>query len=268
MTAPRRATLAVLVLAGCSAGAGYAAARLAPGVSARVRPATIYYRKPKPNATNVNGRLSGGPSGVRVVLELRRWPFHGSFKPVASERTGTGGSFNFVQRPSGATQYRVSSSGATSPTQTLYVYPGYTNADCTWSSARSQGPCSRLPAHAGNYTIHFSFDYRYPAEVYPRESRLRVFVYFAECFGCSAAPSTLQRQGTVSQSGGGSTSAHVSISQGFSVRAGQRYRWYLAPCVQTTERGNGFGLPGNPGSHHCGSPSVPSKYFHHGRDLG
>ena len=268
MTARRRATVALVVLAGWSAGTGYAVARLALGVSARVRPATIYYREPKPNATNINGRLPSGRSGVRVVLELRRWPFQGSFKPVARERSGARGSFNFVERLSRATQFRVSSSGAISPTRTVYVYPGYANAVCTWSSSRGQGPCSHPPARAGDYTIHFSFDYLYPATVYRRESRLKVFVYFAECFGCSAAPRTLQRQRTVSQTGGGSTRAHVSISQGFSVRAGQRYRWYLAPCVQSTERGNGFGLPGNPGSHHCGSASVSSRYFHHGRDLG
>lgn len=268
MTAGRRTTLALFVLAGSSAGAGYATAALAPGVSARVRPPTIYYRQPKPSATNISGRLSGGRGGVRVVLELRRWPFHGAFRPVASERAGAGGAFNFVQRPSRATQYRVSSSGAASPIRTLYLYPGYENAVCAWSGPHGQGPCSRPPAQPGDYTMDFSFDYLYPPAVYPMESGLPVFVYFSECFGCSAAPSTLQRQGTVSQSRSGSNSAHVSISQGFSVRAGQKYRWYLAPCVQTTERSNGFGLPGNPGSHHCGSAAVPSRYFHHGRDLG
>jgi hypothetical protein len=268
MAARRRIALVLVGLAGSVAGGGYAVAAAGSSVSARVRPPTIYYRTPKPNATNVAGRVGSGRRGVAVVLEIRRWPFHGSFKSVATERTGGGGRFNFVERPSRATQFRVASAASRSRIQTAYVYPGYKNALCTWSGSHGQGSCNHAPTQAGSYTMHFSFDFLYPAPAFSRESGLPVFVYFGECFGCSAPPATLQRQGTVSQSQRGSGAAHVSISQRFTVRAGQKYRWYLAPCLQSTERSNGFGLPGRPGSHHCGSASVPSRYFTHGRDLG
>jgi hypothetical protein len=234
----------------------------------RVRPATIYYRRPKPNATNVEGRLSSGRRGVTVLLEVRQWPFRGSFKAVGSELTGRGGVFNFIERPPRATEFRVSPPGSTSRTETVYLYPGYENASCTWSGPQGQGSCIHAPTKPGAYTMHFGFDYVYPAAAAAKESGLPVFVYFAECFGCSAVPSTLHRQKGVSQHRTGPNTAQVSISQSFTVRAGQRYRWYLAPCLQSTERGNGFGLPGAPGSHHCGSPTVASRYFLHGRDLG
>lgn len=260
--------LALLTVTITVASVGYAAARAASGTSLKVRPATIYYRQPKPNATNIGGHLSSGRSGVRVVLNVRRWPFQGSFRPVTSQRTARGGAFNFVQRPSRATQYRVTSAGSASARRTVYVYPGYENARCTWSGAGGQGSCTHAPTKAGEYTMHFSFDYLYPSTAFSQESGLPVFVYFDECFGCSATPSTLQLQRTVAQNPSGGDSAHVAIRQRFSVKAGQAYRWYLAPCLQTTERNNGFGLPGAPGSHHCGSSSVPSRYFIHGRDLG
>lgn len=268
MSAGRRNSVALLVLLASGGGATYATAAGASGGSPSVRPPTIYYRKPKPNASNIAGRLTGGRSGVRVVLEARRWPFNGPFKSMSSERTGSGGAFNFVQRPSLATQYRVSSQGSTSGIRTLFVYPGFENAVCTWSGGHSHGSCTQPPVKPGSYTMHFSFDYLYPPAVFSQEAALPVYAYFGECFGCSAPPSTLHRQGTVSQTRSGPNSTHVSISQGFSVRSGQKYQWYLAPCIQTTERSNGFGLPGRPGSHRCGKASVLSKYFRHGRDLG
>lgn len=262
-----RITAAVVLILGL-AGAGYALARSGPRISLGVHPATIYFRQPKPNGANVDGRLSSGRAGARVMLELRRWPFHGPFKPAGTQRTARGGKFNFIQRPSRATEYRVSFSGSTSAVKTLYVYPGFEHSTCTWSGSKSHGSCAHAPTTPGSYTMHFSFDYRYPAAVVSKERSLPVFVYFAECFRCTSAPGTLQRQGKVSQIKAGSDSAHVSISQNFSVRAGQQYRWYLAPCTQTTERGNGFGLPGKPGSHHCGRSSLPTRYFEHGRELG
>jgi hypothetical protein len=268
MAVPSRSIFALLLIAGSVVGGGYATAAGRPSVSMRLRPSTIYYRKPKPNATNVTGRTSSQRSGIRVALEARRWPFQGSFTTVATERTAHGGRFNFVQRPSRATQYRVSSAGSTSGMRTIYIYPGYENASCTWSGHGSRGSCTKGPTKSGHYTMHFSFDFVYPAAVFTKESGLTVFVYFAECFGCSGTPKTVQRQATVSQSRSSPNSAHVSISQQFSVRTGQTYRWYLAPCLQTTERSNGFGLPGSPGSHRCGNPSVPSRFFLHGRDLG
>lgn len=268
MAARRRTAFVLLGLAGALAGGGYAIAAAGTGVSARVRPPTIYYRTPRPNAANVSGRIASRRRGVPVVLELRRWPFHGSFRSVATERTARGGRFNFIARPSRATQFRVASAASTSPIQTAYLYPGYENALCTWSGAHGHGSCAHAPTVAGGYTMHFSFDFLYPAAVFSKESGLPVFVYFGECFGCSAPPATLQRQGTVTQRRRGAGAAHVSISQRFTVRAGQRYRWYLAPCVQSTERSNGFGLPGRAGSHHCGASSVPLRYFIHGRDLG
>jgi hypothetical protein len=268
MAARRRTALVLLGLTGSVVGGGYALAARGSSISARVRPATIYYRTPRPNATNVAGRVESGRRGAPVVLEIRRWPFHGSFRSVATERTARGGRFNFVQRPSRATEYRVASAAARSRIQTAYLYPGYENAVCTWSGSHGHGSCSHAPTKAGSYTMHFSFEFLYPAAVFSRESGLPVFVYFAECFGCSAPPATLARQGTVSQSQRRSGAAHVSISQRFTVKAGQRYRWDLAPCLQSTEQSNGFGLPGRPGSHHCGSASVPSRFFTRGRDLG
>jgi hypothetical protein len=270
MTARWRTTLAFVALLASIAGIDHASARVAagPAVQLRVQPPTIYYRQPRPNATNVAGRLSSGRRGVTVILGVRRWPFHGSFKAVRSELTGRMGRFNFIERPSSATEFQVSSPASTSRTETVYLYPGYENASCTWSGPQGQGSCSHAPTKPGAYTMHFGFDYVYPVAARSGESRLPVFVYFAECFGCTAIPTTLHRQGTVSQHRTGPNNAQVSISQAFSVRAGQKYRWYLAPCVQSTERSNGFGLPGGAGAHHCGSASVASRYFLHGRDLG
>ncbi len=268
MRAHGRVTAAVVLILGFLAAAGYAVARSGPNISLGVHPATIYFRQPKPNGANVSGRVSSGRAGLRVLLEFRRWPFHGPFKSASTQRTSRGGKFNFLQRPSRATEYRVSFSGTVSAVKTLYVYPGFENTTCTWSNSKSHGSCAHAPSTPGSYTMHFGFDYRYPAAVLAKERSLPVLVYFAECFGCTTAPGTLTRQGNVSQTKAGSDTAHVSINQSFSVKAGQQYRWYLAPCTQTTERGNGFGLPGRPGSHHCGRSTVPAKYFEHGRELG
>jgi len=268
MPAHSRITAAVVITLGFLAAGGYAVARSGPSISLGVHPATIFFRQPTPNGANVSGRISRGRQGARVLLQFRRWPFHGPFKSATTQRTSRGGRFNFVERPSRATEYRVSFSGSTSATKTLYVYPGFENSTCTWSGAKSQGSCAHAPSTPGSYTMHFSFDYRYPAAVLSKERSLPVFVYFAECFGCTSAPGTVSRQGTVSQAKGGSDSAHVSVNQSFTVKAGQSYRWYLAPCTKTTERGNGFGLPGKPGSHHCGRSTLATKYFEHGRELG
>ncbi len=248
------AVAAATVLAGLAAGAVPAAGH--PSISIKVKPNAVNYRGPAPTATKIKGRLSSGKRHVKVTLEATGWPFTAPFHPVAHQRTGKHGAYSFKQRPSLATEYRVSAAGAQSGTQTVYVTHGFAHLSCKITGQGKSYPCgSNVRIPPGTYRYRFSFDYLFPASAFPLEKGKRVFVYYGQRNGQQKPPSTLTLQGTVAQHARSGNTTHVSVTPQFTV-PNSAWAFQLSVCTQTTEPTDGLGLPGAPGSHHCGSPSI------------
>lgn len=227
------------------------------GISVHVSPNPVYYVSA--NQADIAGHLASGKSNVLVRLQKREWPFEGSFQSAKDKLTGNHGRFTFRQNPSLATQYQVvaPSSSAHSNVHTVFVMPGYANLHCTITDSHGNVYTCQTHTHrnAGNYTLHFSFDYLYPGSAYNYEKGKRVYPYYGQRNGQQEPPSTLTLQGTVSQHELSGNRTHVSIDQPISIPS-TAWDFQITACTRTSVHDDGLGLRGPPGSHHCGDKTI------------
>ncbi|MGN6167793.1 MAG: hypothetical protein ACTHQQ_06430 [Solirubrobacteraceae bacterium] len=228
-----------------------------PTLSLRSKPKTVVYHR----TTRLIGFLSSGRRGVMVKLQLRRWPFRGGYRTVAKARTGAHGVYSFERHPSLATEYRVvaPSSGATSGVRTVYVVKAFRLLGCEYTRpGYKHGACGRQKVKAGTYTLRITAEWIYPASVYASEKRKPVYTYYGDRVGSQRPPRTLTRQHTVAQNANGARSTVFRFLEKVVVPR-RAYAWSMRACTKTTERRDGFGLPGAPGSHRCGREKIPEK---------
>lgn len=251
------AGVAIAVLA-VAVGAATASAASKPGLSLKAKHTIVPYR----TAAKLSGRLSNGKKGVLVKLQDRVWPFKGSFKTVAKTHTRAHGAFSFSQRPSLATKYRAVApkAHAKSADRTVYVVKGFKVVSCVVTGRGHTYRCAaNLPLSAGHYKLRYLIAFRYPATVYKEEKGKPVYAYYAIRYGSrEQTPRTLKRQHNLRQHSRGKGTTEFGFTRKFVVG---RKAWDIGVnfCTQTTERTDGFGLPGAPGSHMCGAKTIPGK---------
>lgn len=251
------AGIAIAVLA-VALGAAAASAASKPGLSLKAKHTIINYKK----SATLTGTLSTGKKGVLVKLQDRVWPFKGSFKTVAKTHTRAHGAFSFSQRPSLATKYRaVAPKGhAKSASRTVYVVKAFKVLRCVLTGRGHTYPgCTNSnTAPPGKYTWRITLEFVYPASVVGREKSKPVYTYFGETFGSETTPKTLKRGTTDRQHLRGKSSTVVKFAKRVTVPH-KAYFMEANFCTKTTERKDGFGLPGAPGSHMCGAKTIPGK---------
>jgi hypothetical protein len=248
----------VAFLVGAAAAAGLGSG-LSPGssgsahISIKRSPRIIGYT----HKVRVSGKLSTGQAGVRVTLEAK--PFHATaFKRVASKDTGKHGAFTFKPKPTLATKYRVRSTGGLrSNTVTSYVDSLASHYHCTDSAEGETAPCGEDESLHGPATakLRASFHLLYPAPAFDTEKGKPIYVYFGQHNGGPGPPNRLELRKQVSQQPLAANKTKVSVTVRHKIPAGE-WHWIIAFCAKTSERVDGLGLPGAPGSHHCGQESI------------
>ena len=236
-------TAAAAVVAGVLAVAAPAGAM--PALSAHVTPHVVTYTHP----ARIKGTLRTHQRGVRVALLADAFPFGSGFKRVATRFSHQHGAYSFARQPSTATRFRVARSGqpsAHSPTRTAFVGPQPLNVRCNLCDRRR-----RLP---GRHRLRISYELRYPRAVYGVEAAKRVFFYYGQRNGSRHHPHRLRLVETVNQHRRPPSQTRVVIAH--AVRFPAVFSWQFAACTQTSERSDGFGLPGTPGSHGCGDRHI------------
>ncbi len=260
-TAPivrRGRVLATAAVAAAVAGLGTSAALAASHASLSLKGKTIV---PYTKADRLTGALSTGKKGVLVELQQRVWPFKHSFKTVAKAHTRAHGTYSFERRPSLATVYRTVAPRAhtTSRTRAVYVVKGFKAMACEYTRhGYRHAACGTQKVPPGTYTLHVTVEWFYPASVFGKEKGKPVYTYYGKRNGSRKPPGTLRRQRTIRQRANGATSTVWRFVKTVTVPR-TRYSWSLNACTKTTERTDGFGLPGAPGSHMCGAASIPNE---------
>ncbi|HZO79786.1 MAG TPA: hypothetical protein VFB39_17240 [Solirubrobacteraceae bacterium] len=246
------AVLAALAAALC---AQTAVASPGSSISLKAKPAIVQYTK----SASLTGTLSSGKKGALIKLEQRVWPFKGNFKTVSRTHTGAGGVFSFKRRPSLATEYRALAPGGhgSSQTRTVYVVKRFKVLRCvlTRPGHTYQG-CGTTSAPPGHYTWNVTIEYLYPASVFDKEGGKPVYTYYGITVGSRKPPKTLERQRTVSQRAHGDSTTTFEFSHKVVVPK-SAYQEEGNFCTKTSERKDGFGVPGAPGSHKCGAAKIP-----------
>jgi hypothetical protein len=249
----------VIALATLAWGLGASAALGASKPTLSIKTTTLV---PYNKAAAVKGTLSTGKHGVLIELQQRVWPFRHAFKTIAKTHTGTGGTYTFKVRPSLATRYRTVAPQprAKSASPTVYVVKGFKLLRCvlTRSGHSYPGCTTRNSAPPGKYTWRITIELLYPASVYGKEKSKPVYTYFGETKGSQTDPRTLHRKRNVRQHSHDKSTTVINIVMRVTVPHGA---YFLAAnfCTKTTERTDGFGVPGAPGSHKCGAATIPGK---------
>jgi hypothetical protein len=250
----RRAGLALLLAgaAGLPAALAVASDRTAKSpVTATARPRVVETGA----ATRIAGRVRGG-SRAHVVLDERRFPFTSPFAAIARQRTTRRGAFSFIAHPKRAARYRVElvrGSGAASRTLHVYTEPRLTGRHCNL--------CGIPSASRGRHVLRYRFKLHYPVGAYRREAAKRVRFYYGQRNGSGSPPRLLRLVRTFPQRPLGHHTTAVIARHG--VRFPRVYRFAFAACLPSSERLDGVGLPGEPGSHHCGAPSITFRQSRH-----
>jgi hypothetical protein len=212
----------------------------APTVTIRVTPRVSQFHR----LVAIRGR-AGHRSGQVISLEANRFPFDAGFEPVARQRTGRRGAYEFHAHPGHAVRYRVVSGSAASQVSTVFVEPAVSQRRCNLCGASSR---------AGSRILRLSFRLGFPEDALATESSKRVYFYYGQRNGSSKPPATLHLAETVWQRRIGGDRTSVAIRH--RVRLPHRYRFAIAACLRTTMSTDGIGLPGPPGSHGCGDARI------------
>ncbi len=216
-------------------------------------------------SAHLDGTLNGVTSGEVARLYAQPFPFNRAAapvsKPVALHPAGQAAkaSYAFHVTPTVATQYRVevfANATASAPlvrSGSKTVYVSYTAA----SPAPTPKACSR-PTCREELTI----DVFVPPSAISTEMTKHWYVYFGATVSSSvkvtpAPPATL-----ILGSGGAKTAPPTQLSANeFSVEITFTFavgthgvNWLWDACTQDSEAVDGMGLPG---SHGCGSPTIP-----------
>ena len=253
-----RALAALLVVVAVAVGASGAMATSSPSLSLKAKPGVVVYKK----TAKLTGALSSGKKGALIELQQRIWPFKKSFKTVAKAHTGANGAFGFTGRPSLATQYRAVApkAHAKSATRTVYVVKALKVLRCVLTNHGHayQGCTRHNAAPPGKYAWRITIEFVYPASVFGKEKGKPVYTYFGETKGSENTPKTLKRQMNVRQNSHGKSATVFRFVKKVTVPHGA-YFLEANMCTRTTERTDGFGLPGAPGSHMCGKKTIPGN---------
>jgi hypothetical protein len=250
----RRAGLALLLAgaAGLPAALAVASDRTAKSpVSASAHPRIVETGA----AARIAGRVRGG-GREHVVLDERRFPFTSPFAAIARQRTTRRGAFSFIAHPKRAVRYRIElarSSGAASPTLHVYVEPRLTDRHCNL--------CGIPSASRGRHVLRYRFKLHYPVAAYQREAAKRVRFYYGQRNRSGSPPRRLRLVRTFPQRPLGHHTTAVTARH--EVRFPRVYRFAFAACLPTSERLDGVGVPGKPGSHRCGAPSITFRESRH-----
>jgi hypothetical protein len=213
-------------------------------VAARARPHTVQYKEPV--------RISGHATrsrGVPVSLQADRFPFASGPAEVSRQRTGRRGAYSFHQRPSHAARYRVALVNHPSEASRVvraYVEPRVSRLRCNLCGASSH--------HRGEHILRFSFRLLYPADTFGTEAPKPVYFYYGQRTGSAKPPKRLRHAETVEQRELSHHRTRVVITH--PVRLSGLYRFALVACTRTSERVDGLGLPGAPGSRGCGDHTI------------
>ena len=195
----------------------------------------------------VSGRTRQRQAGDVVELQASKFPFHSGFIPVGQGRTGRGGSYAFVVRPTIATHYRVvraSDAKSRSPVVSVYVSPRWIN--------RTTDSCHVAP----RCHLHLRAEIVYPPSSAAREAARRVYDYFAVRYGSATIPPRrVQLVNTESQRLIGNR-AWAGFSVKFPTVKAFHYRWFF--CAKDIEARTGVGLPGRSS---CGDPSITGHSY-------
>jgi hypothetical protein len=189
------------------------------------------------------------------MLDADRFPFDGSAE-VARRRTGKRGAYSFRQRPSHAAHYRVAlvnHPSEASRTVRVYVEPRVYRQRCNLCGASSHDRGERM--------LRFSFRLLYPADTFGTEAPKRVYFYYGQRSGSGEAPKRLHLAETVEQRALPHHRTAVSIAH--RVHLARVYRFALVACTRTSERVDGLGLPGAPGSRGCGDRTISYDQSRH-----
>jgi hypothetical protein len=248
--AGRAASAAALAaLAALAVGVPFALGQDAkPSIRATVRPRVVETGA----ATKITGRVRGG-GRAKAVLEERRFPFTSPFGPTARQRTTRGGAFSFIAHPKRAVRYRVEVGAKASRALAVYAEPRITDRHCNL--------CGIPSAPRGRHVLRYRFEFDYPAAAYRQEASKRVRFYYGQRNGGASAPRRLRLVRTFPQRAAGHHATRVTIRH--RVRFPRAYRFDFAACLRTSEARDGVGLPGKPGSHHCGAPSITAREARH-----
>ena len=249
----RAALLATLAaFTALSVGPGALASGAKPAITASAKPRVVETG----TATRVAGKVRGG-GRARVVLEERRFPFATRFAPVARHRTTRRGAFSFTVHPRRATRYRVGIAGepgsSASRAVAIYVEPRVSDRRCNL--------CGIPSGRRGRHVLRYRFELHYPASAYGREAAKRVRFYYGQRNGGAESPRRLRLVGTFPQRPAGQHATKVTIRH--RVRFPRVYRFDFTTCLPTSEPQDGIGLPGEPGSHHCGAPAIRARQARH-----
>ncbi len=213
-------------------------------VAARARPHTVSYHEP----VKISGHATRS-RGVPVMLAADRFPFASGPAEVSRRTTGRRGAYSFRRRPSHATRYRVALVNHPSQASrilSVYVEPRVSRLRCNLCGASSHG--------RGNHTLRFSFRLSYPADTFGTEAPKPVYFYYGQRSGSAEPPKRLYLAETVEQRALDRHRTAVAITH--RVRLPRLYRFALVACTRTSERVDGLGLPGAPGSRGCGDRTI------------
>ena len=213
-------------------------------VAARAKPHTVSYHEP----VEISGHATRS-RGVPVMLAADRFPFASGPAEVSRRRTGRRGAYSFRRRPSHATRYRVALVNHPSQASrilSVYVEPRVSRLRCNLCGASSHG--------RGNRTLRFSFRLSYPADTFGTEAPKPVYFYYGQRSGSAEPPKRLHLAETVEQRALAAHRTAVAITH--RVRLPRLYRFALVACTRTSERVDGLGLPGAPGSRGCGDRTI------------
>lgn len=258
-------SLAILIAVGTLAVGASATApkKVGARVSLKTSHNLTRYKQPKPASSHLSGVLSTHKRGVKVVLIAQRWPFHHAPRQLSTTKTGKKGRYAFRVHAVLATVYQVvvPSLGIRSAKKTVHVLPGYKDVVCAITGHGQRFPC-HIPGHIeGRYTLHFSYTEIFPPEAYPTEKTKATMVYYGRCDGCKHYPSSLNLVGRAKLHPRPGATSRVIIKRPISIsRTG--FKFYLSSCLQLSEQVDGLGLPGPPGSHHCGDKVITLREAH------
>jgi hypothetical protein len=183
------------------------------------------------------------------MLSADRFPFASDPAEVSRRRTGRRGAYSFRRRPSHATRYRVALVNHPSQASrilSVYVEPLVSRLRCNLCGASSHG--------RGNRTLRFSFRLSYPPDTFGTEAPKHVYFYYGQRSGSAEPPKRLYLAETVEQRALDRHRTAVAITH--RVRLPRLYRFALVACTRTSERVDGLGLPGAPGSRGCGDRTI------------
>ncbi len=213
-------------------------------VAARAKPHTVSYKEP----VRIRGHATRS-RGVPVMLDADRFPFASAPAEVSRQRTARRGAYSFRRRPSHASRYRVALVNHPSEASRIvrvYVEPRVSRQRCNLCGASSHG--------GGKHTLRFSFRLVYPADTFGTEAPKPVYFYYGQRSGSAQPPKRLHLAETVEQRARAHHRTAVTITH--RVRLPRLYRFALVACTRTSERVDGLGLPGAPGSRGCGDATI------------